>query len=140
MPLWRQDGLRIDVANALFQAEGLPDAPSAFAVVDGLRSNPLVSDQDEVHEVYRRWRRIAEKYEPQRVLVGEVGLKPDRGGGRGQFLCRRGRFFCLQLPWSSGLVGARVCGVGASGLDSSAFSRGAIRVGCSAFWRVFFTT
>ena len=72
------DGLRIDVAHALFKADGLPDAPSATAVVDGLRSNPLVSDQEEVHEVYRRWRTLAEKYQPHRLLVGEVNLEPAR--------------------------------------------------------------
>ncbi|WP_051388915.1 alpha-amylase family glycosyl hydrolase [Arthrobacter sp. 35W] len=74
------DGLRIDVAHALFKAEGLPNAPNSAPVVDGLRSNPLVSDQEEVHEVYRRWRTIADGYQPQRVLVGEVNLDPDRAG------------------------------------------------------------
>ncbi|WP_045732011.1 alpha-amylase family glycosyl hydrolase [Pseudarthrobacter chlorophenolicus] len=72
------DGLRIDVAHGLFKADGLPDAPSAEAVVDGLRANPLVSDQEDVHEVYRRWRRLAEKYQPHRLLVGEVNLEPAR--------------------------------------------------------------
>lgn len=72
------DGLRIDVAHALFKAEGLPDSPSTGGVVDGLRSNPQVSDQEEVHEVYRRWRTLAEKYEPHRLLVGEVNLEPAR--------------------------------------------------------------
>lgn len=72
------DGLRIDVAHALFKAEGLPDSPSTGGVVDGLRSNPQVSDQEEVHEVYRRWRALAEKYEPHRLLVGEVNLEPAR--------------------------------------------------------------
>jgi alpha-glucosidase len=72
------DGLRIDVAHALFKAEGLPDAPSATTVVDGLRSNPLVSDQEDVHDVYRRWRTLAEKYQPHRLLVGEVNLEPAR--------------------------------------------------------------
>jgi alpha-glucosidase len=72
------DGLRIDVAHALFKAAGLPDSPSVTHVVDGLRSNPLVSDQEEVHEVYRRWRAIAGEYESQRLLVGEVNLDPDR--------------------------------------------------------------
>lgn len=72
------DGLRIDVAHALFKAEGLPDSPSTGGVVDGLRSNPQVSDQEEVHEVYRRWRTLAEKYEPHRLLVGEVNLEPSR--------------------------------------------------------------
>jgi alpha-glucosidase len=72
------DGLRIDVAHGLFKADGLPDAPSATAVVDGLRANPLVSDQEDVHEVYRRWRTLAEKYQPHRLLVGEVNLEPAR--------------------------------------------------------------
>ncbi|MDI3213214.1 alpha-amylase family glycosyl hydrolase [Arthrobacter sp. AL12] len=72
------DGLRIDVAHALFKAEGLPDSPSTGGVVDGLRSNPQVSDQEEVHEVYRRWRTLAEKYQPHRLLVGEVNLEPAR--------------------------------------------------------------
>lgn len=72
------DGLRIDVAHALFKAEGLPDSPSEGGVVDGLRSNPQVSDQEEVHDVYRRWRALAEQYEPHRLLVGEVNLEPAR--------------------------------------------------------------
>ncbi|MHA7282004.1 alpha-amylase family glycosyl hydrolase [Arthrobacter sp. TMS2-4] len=72
------DGLRIDVAHALFKAEGLPDSVGTGAVVDGLRSNPQVSDQEEVHEVYRRWRRVAASYSPERVLVGEVNLDPHR--------------------------------------------------------------
>ncbi|BCW69959.1 alpha-glucosidase [Arthrobacter sp. NicSoilB8] len=72
------DGLRIDVAHALFKADGLPDSPSTGGVVDGLRSNPQVSDQEDVHEVYRRWRTLAEKYEPHRLLVGEVNLEPAR--------------------------------------------------------------
>lgn len=72
------DGLRIDVAHALFKADGLPDSPSEGGVVDGLRSNPQVSDQEDVHEVYRRWRRIAGEYQPQRLLVGEVNLEPAR--------------------------------------------------------------
>jgi alpha-glucosidase len=72
------DGLRIDVAHALFKADGLPDSPSEGGVVDGLRSNPQVSDQEDVHEVYRRWRSIAGQYQPQRLLVGEVNLEPAR--------------------------------------------------------------
>ncbi|MHA7263439.1 alpha-amylase family glycosyl hydrolase [Arthrobacter sp. TMN-37] len=72
------DGLRIDVAHALFKAEALPDSPTGAPVVDGLRSNRQVSDQEEVHAVYRRWRRLADSYSPHRVLVGEVNLEPAR--------------------------------------------------------------
>ena len=45
-----------------------------------LRANPLACNQVEVHEVYRRWRRIADGYEQPRVLVGEANLPP---AGRG---------------------------------------------------------
>ncbi|KNC19749.1 alpha-amylase [Arthrobacter sp. RIT-PI-e] len=72
------DGVRVDVAHALFKADGLPDTTGTGSVVDGLRSNPQVSDQEEVHGVYRRWRRVADSYTPGRVLVGEVNLDPHR--------------------------------------------------------------
>src|SRR5260370_36289132 len=32
----------------------------------------LITDQPQVHEVYRRWRQILNEYHPQRVLVGEI--------------------------------------------------------------------
>ncbi|MGF9650422.1 alpha-amylase family glycosyl hydrolase [Pseudarthrobacter oxydans] len=97
------DGLRIDVAHALFKAEGLPDAPSASPVVDGLRSNPLVSDQEEVHEVYRRWRRLAEQYQPQRLLVGEVNLEPSRAARytRGDEMHQAFAFAFVRLGWDA---------------------------------------
>ncbi|WP_239437243.1 alpha-amylase family glycosyl hydrolase [Arthrobacter alpinus] len=72
------DGLRIDVAHALFKADGLPDTPATLEMVDGLRANPQVSDQEEVHDVYRRWRTLANSYQPHRLLVGEVNLEPAR--------------------------------------------------------------
>ncbi|GHD40959.1 alpha-amylase [Mycetocola manganoxydans] len=72
------DGIRIDVAHGLFKAEGMPDSPAVPTVIDGLRSNPLVTDQEPVHDVYRRWRTIADEYSPERLLVGEVNLEPDR--------------------------------------------------------------
>lgn len=95
------DGLRIDVAHALFKADGLPDSPSENSVVDGLRSNPLVSDQEEVHEVYRRWRRLAEKYQPHRLLVGEVNLEPARAARytRGDEMHQAFAFTFVKLGW-----------------------------------------
>ena len=63
------DGFRIDVADGLVKADGLPDVADA----DG----PLpYSDLDGVHEVFRRWRRIADSYPDKRVFVGEMWL-PD---------------------------------------------------------------
>ena len=73
------DGLRIDVAHGLFKAPGLPDHPDPASIPPmRLRGNPLACDQPEVHEEYRRWRRIADGYRPPRTLIGEVNLAPDR--------------------------------------------------------------
>ncbi|WP_238547396.1 alpha-amylase family glycosyl hydrolase [Actinoplanes friuliensis] len=73
------DGLRIDVAYGLFKAPGLPDlAPDQIPEPMRLRGNTLASDREEVHEVYRRWRVIADSYDPPRTLIGEVNLPPDR--------------------------------------------------------------
>lgn len=74
------DGIRIDVAHGLFKTEGLPDSETVPAVIDGLRSNPLAMDQEPVHEVYRRWRALADDYDEPRLLVGEVNLEPKRAG------------------------------------------------------------
>ncbi|MGK3649769.1 alpha-amylase family glycosyl hydrolase [Pseudarthrobacter enclensis] len=97
------DGLRIDVAHGLFKADGLPNAPSVEAVVDGLRANPLVSDQEEVHEVYRRWRRLAGTYQPHRLLVGEVNLEPARAARytRGDEMHQAFAFAFVKLGWDA---------------------------------------
>jgi alpha-glucosidase len=69
------DGLRIDVAYGLIKADGLPDLRDPSTVEPmRLRGNPLASDRDEVHDVYRRWRKLADSYEPPRALIGEVNL------------------------------------------------------------------
>ena len=73
------DGLRIDVAHGLYKAPGLPDLPAGVVPEPGrLRGNPLACDREEVHQVYRRWRRLADSYDPPRALIGEVNLTPDR--------------------------------------------------------------
>ncbi|MEU4693018.1 alpha-amylase family glycosyl hydrolase [Actinoplanes sp. NPDC023714] len=73
------DGMRVDVAYGLFKAPGLPPLPPDVTPSPGrLRSNPLACDQPETPEVYRRWREIADGYDPPRVLIGEVNLEPAR--------------------------------------------------------------
>jgi alpha-glucosidase len=66
------DGFRIDSAVLLAKDPALadydPDDP-------GSGIHPFV-DRDEVHDVYRAWRRIADSYPGDRVLIGEVWL-PD---------------------------------------------------------------
>lgn len=96
------DGIRIDVAHGLFKADGMPDSPAVPTVIDGLRSNPLVTDQEPVHDVYRRWRRIADEYAPERLLVGEVNLEPDRAARytRPDELHQAFAFAFARLGWS----------------------------------------
>ncbi len=64
-------GVRIDSAALLVKdpelSEERPDAAPG--------EHPF-TDRDELHEIYRRWRAIADSYEEPRVLVGEVWL-PD---------------------------------------------------------------
>jgi alpha-glucosidase len=74
------DGYRIDVASALFKRRDLADVPMVKDRLSGmLRPDPafLITDQPQVHEVYRRWRHILNEYQPQRVLVGEI-FEPHR--------------------------------------------------------------
>lgn len=59
------DGFRIDVAHGLYKHEDLPDW-------EGSDFNEFAWDQPEVHEIYRRWRRIADSYERALTLVGEI--------------------------------------------------------------------
>ncbi|HVL61721.1 MAG TPA: alpha-amylase family glycosyl hydrolase, partial [Microbacterium sp.] len=64
-------GVRIDSAGLLIKDPTLPEVPAE--VPPG--GHPT-EDRDEVHDVYRAWRRIADSYEGTRVLVGEVWV-PD---------------------------------------------------------------
>ncbi|MBV9805058.1 MAG: alpha-glucosidase, partial [Solirubrobacterales bacterium] len=74
------DGFRIDVAHGLAKASGLPDlgsliwSPPAGEPVD----HPHW-DRDEVHEIYRSWRGLADAYEDPRVFVAEAWVHhPER--------------------------------------------------------------
>jgi alpha-glucosidase len=75
------DGIRVDAAPALAKVPGLPDAGHApGALFESARwvDNPHW-DRDEVHEVFRRWRRISDGYDGDRVFVSEaVVAGPER--------------------------------------------------------------
>ncbi len=64
-------GVRIDSAALLIKDPDLPEVPAQVGPGD----HPNV-DRDEVHDVYRSWRAIADSYPGARVLVGEVWM-PD---------------------------------------------------------------
>ena len=74
-------GFRIDVAQGLIKDRELRDDPPATdddppdVLRRGLR--PVYSlNRPEVHDVYRRWRTIADEFDPPGVLVGETWV-PD---------------------------------------------------------------
>jgi alpha-glucosidase len=83
------DGFRIDVANSLIKEPGLPDIgdrvyPAPSVEVAGELVRPPWTphphwDRDEVHEVYREWRALADSYDPPRVFVAEAWVhSPER--------------------------------------------------------------
>ncbi|MBS2965530.1 glycoside hydrolase family 13 protein [Actinocrinis puniceicyclus] len=70
------DGVRIDSAALLTKDRRLADfdpedAPTAYPP----NQHPY-TDRDDVHEIYRSWRAIADSYPDKRALIGEVWL-PD---------------------------------------------------------------
>src|SRR5450759_5019475 len=64
-------GVRIDSAALLLKDPALPEIPAEPR--PGEHPN---TDRDELHEVYRRWRAMADSYPDARILVGEIWL-PD---------------------------------------------------------------
>jgi alpha-glucosidase len=70
------DGFRIDVAHGLVKAEGLPDIGST--VWPPPTSEPVNHphwDRDGVHDIYRRWRSLADAYDDPRVFVAEAWVQ-----------------------------------------------------------------
>lgn len=63
-------GIRIDSAALLVKDPCLPEVPEH----PGPGEHPHL-DRDELHDVYRAWRKVADSYEGTRVLVGEVWLE-----------------------------------------------------------------
>ncbi len=64
-------GVRIDSAALLIKDPALPEIPAAPK--PGQHPN---TDRDELHEIYRRWRAVADSYPGTRILVGEIWI-PD---------------------------------------------------------------
>ncbi|WP_084105210.1 glycoside hydrolase family 13 protein [Demequina sp. NBRC 110056] len=63
-------GVRIDSAALPVKDETFPQLPAE----PGPGEHPHV-DRDEIHDIYRAWRAIADSYTEPRVLVGEVWLE-----------------------------------------------------------------
>ena len=129
------DGFRIDVAHGLFKDaslrdNGLPPVPTGTQF--HANHEPNQWDQDEVHEVYRSWRTILDKYKHSdgrsRMLVGEIWLdRPER-------LARYTRSGELDAAFAFGLLAAPwAAGPWRAAIESAAKVDGGLNRGTSAW-------
>ncbi len=105
------DGFRIDVANGLAKADGLPDltpeqlAEETAEVVEPMRdADRPFADQPAVHDVYRRWRRVLDDYPGDRMAIGEAWVRSPAALARyvrGDELQQVFNFHWLHAPWSA---------------------------------------
>lgn len=68
------DGFRIDVAHGLAKDPEMPDLAGRYATGGLAETGHPHWDQDEVHDVYRSWRRVVDEYPGDRVFVAEAYL------------------------------------------------------------------
>jgi alpha-glucosidase len=66
------DGFRIDVAHGMIKAVGLPPVGHSGQISLLGRAVLPYFDQDEVHDIYRAWRKILDSYPGDRMAVAEA--------------------------------------------------------------------
>ena len=73
------DGFRIDVAHMLKKdlSNPLKDVPEPVTLDSTIAGNEILFDRDEVHEVYKKWRELFNRYNPPRVAVAEAWGKSE---------------------------------------------------------------
>jgi len=76
------DGFRIDVAHGMKKdlSEPLKSQPN-FPSYKDLEQNPgqnVLFDREELHGVYKEWRKLFNQYDPPRVAVAEASVPPSR--------------------------------------------------------------
>ena len=110
-------GFRIDVCHMIVKDAQLRDNPPTTEDDPWLmqvfgQSRVYNSCQPEVHDVLRRWRQIAEEYDPPRVLIGETNGRSSRGSAA---LLRVGRrahlafnFPFIEAPFEAGALSSIV--------------------------------
>ncbi|MEN9714797.1 MAG: hypothetical protein RJA35_264 [Actinomycetota bacterium] len=73
------DGFRVDQPHAMAKAHGLPDHPdverAGAGFIEGEASPPMWF-QEEVHPIFRRWRKILDSYPGDRAMCGEAYVLP----------------------------------------------------------------
>lgn len=112
------DGFRIDVAHGLVKEEGLrdqvvadgeePESGIDFTRSDSAAARPArdepMWDQPEVHEIYRRWRRVLDEYPGDRMAVAEAWTQTPQSMARyvrADELSQSFNFSWLMAPWSA---------------------------------------
>ncbi|WP_433379295.1 glycoside hydrolase family 13 protein [Actinoplanes sp. CA-142083] len=105
------DGFRIDVAHGLAKDPEMPDLGAGHAPSGPAATGHPHWDLDEVHDVYRAWRRISDGYPGDRTFVGEIWvadparlaryLRPDE-------LHTAFNFTFLLAPWDAKALRAAV--------------------------------
>ncbi|MFD5114597.1 glycoside hydrolase family 13 protein [Streptomyces sp. NPDC058391] len=103
------DGFRIDVAHGLRKDLTPPLRDTRGGDTAPLNSPPSGEnhpfwDRDEVHEIYRSWRKITDSYAPPRIMVAEAGVSAGRLPlyTRPDELHQAFNFFHLRCPWDAG--------------------------------------
>ncbi|MGX1313308.1 alpha-glucosidase [Streptomyces calvus] len=127
------DGFRVDVAHALakdlsepLRDLGAPELSGEAALTEFAPGTHPFYDRDEVHEIYRDWRKILDAYSPPRMAVAEAWVPGARRAlyARPDELGQAFNFEYLQTPWNADAL-RRVIG------DSLATAHAA---GASATW------
>ena len=94
------DGFRVDVASGLIRDERLRNNPR-FQLRGWPRRRNW--DLDEVHEIHRRWRKVLDSYDGDRMAVGEIGVRNLRRHvryyGENDELQLSFNFHFLEQPW-----------------------------------------
>jgi len=110
------DGFRVDVAHGLFKEESLRDqvrpagevpvsgASAGESMVERTEVDEPMWDQPEVHEVYRRWHEVLEKYDGDRMMVAEAWTQSAESMARyirPDEFSQAFNFAWLLAPWSA---------------------------------------
>jgi len=97
-------GVRVDSAALLVKDPALPDVAEGQPAQPG--GHPFI-DRDELHDIYRSWRAVADAYDPPRMLVGEVWLDDvDRFAAylRPDEMNTSFNFDFMSRPWEAGAL------------------------------------
>jgi alpha-glucosidase len=100
------DGFRIDVAHGLAKTAGLPHAGPRGAGAQHTEDHPAW-DVDEVHEIYREWRKVADSYDPPRVFTAEAWVRSNERLARylrPDELHTAFQFDFLRAPWRADML------------------------------------